>query len=366
MLWLCEMAYTPVLIKLAQCLMITVMHELAELETYFSAFTNVLVAMIIHQVRDDLLTTVWEHGISWRTITICLRVMHLWPGKEQWPTSKEHTVQQANSVVSQLTPMHWTVVIVSVVSLVIGQPTPAIALDLLPSPPVTSAAAPTTDIQTISWAFTANRFRHRVGEDITLFCPPQGVENRVWGSDMYGDQSSICTAAVHAGLITFDVGGAIAIRILPGQDAYEGTTQNDVTSSTLGQWPGSFTFTTLRDAIAGIVQQQNEVGIPIQVGSWQLTAESFTNQPDQTFAVYCPAFGTVSEVWGSDIYRDASSICSAAVHAGRISIQAGGTVTFVMVPQMPFYIGNTRHGVTSRHWQNSQGSFQFLSVENRR
>jgi hypothetical protein len=241
-----------------------------------------------------------------------------------------------------------------------GWPQLAIALDLLPPPSITTPAASTTDIQTISWAFTANRFRHRIGEDITLFCPAQGVANRVWGSDVYSDQSSVCTAAVHAGLITFDAGGAIAIRILPGQASYQGTSQNDLTSLDFSQWPGSFTFITLRDTVAGVLQQANNQNIAIQIATWQSTAEPFIHQQGQNFSVYCPAFGTASEVWGSDIYRDASSICTAAVHAGLISTQSGGTVAFTTVPAMPFYIGNTRNGITSRHWQNSQASFQFL------
>ncbi|MEB3212810.1 MAG: LCCL domain-containing protein, partial [Leptolyngbyaceae bacterium] len=232
--------------------------------------------------------------------------------------------------------LRWLVVAVSVVSCVIGYPTRAIALDLLPPPPSeVSSPAPTTNIQTISWAFTANRFRDRVGDDITLFCPAEGVANRVWGSDVYSDQSSICTAAVHAGLLTFEVGGAIAIRILPGQESYAGTTQNDLTSSSFGQWPGSFTFVTLRDAVAGVLSLQGTPGIPIQIGTWQSTAEAFSNQPNQLFALYCPAFGAVADVWGSDIYRDASSICTAAVHAGRITTQSGGTVAFTTVPAMP-------------------------------
>lgn len=234
---------------------------------------------------------------------------------------------------------------------------PAYAFDHLSSP---STRQETTAIQTITWSFTANRYRDRVGEDIPVFCPPDGVANRIWGSDVYSDQSSICTAAVHAGLITLDEGGAIAIRALPGQESYEGTDQNDLSSSRFGQWPGSFTFTTLRDTVAGVMNIADGAAVPIQIATWQSTAEPFATQLDQILAVYCPANGTVSEVWGSDIYRDASSICTAAVHAGKISTQSGGAIAFKMATNMPFYIGNTRNGITSRHWQGGTSSFQFL------
>ncbi|MEM7773644.1 MAG: LCCL domain-containing protein [Cyanobacteria bacterium P01_A01_bin.37] len=256
--------------------------------------------------------------------------------------------------------VQFMLILIGTIGIMMGCPDAAIALDSFPAPPPSPAPQLTTDIQTISWAFTANRYRNRIGDDITVFCPENGVANRVWGSDVYSDQSSVCTAAVHAGLITFEAGGAIAIRILPGQEDYVGSTQNDLTSSSFSNWPGSFTFITLRDTVAGVMQPADGVGIPIQIVTWQSTAEPFSAQRDQHFSVYCPAFGTLSEVWGSDIYRDASSICTAAVHAGRMTTQSGGAIAFTTSPAMPFYIGNTRNGITSRHWQGGESSFQFL------
>lgn len=234
----------------------------------------------------------------------------------------------------------------------------AIALDLLPAPP---PPPETTPIETISWSFTANRYRDRPGDEVSFFCPSNGVENRVWGSDVYADQSSICTAAVHAGLITLEDGGAIAIRIRPGQNTYRGSTRNEVTSGDFGQWPGSFTFTTLRDAVAGVMVTPDGTPVALQIARWDTTAEPFSRQMNQVFALYCPAGGTLAAVWGSDIYRDASSVCAAAVHAGKLTIRDGGAIAFKVVSPMPFYIGNTRNGITSRHWQGGRSSFQFLS-----
>ncbi len=233
----------------------------------------------------------------------------------------------------------------------------AIALNLLPAP---ADRPTTTPIEAISWSLTANRYRDRLGDEVSLFCPPHGVADRVWGSDVYADQSSICTAAVHAGLITLESGGAIAIRILPGQDTYRGSTQNEIAAREFGQWPGSFTFTTLRDAVAGVMVSSDGTPIALQVATWGTTAEAFASQMNHVFAVYCPANGIATDVWGSDIYRDASSVCTAAAHAGRLIPQAGGAIAFKVVAPMPFYIGNTRHGITSRHWQGGRSSFQFL------
>lgn len=251
--------------------------------------------------------------------------------------------------------LRWMSLIVGVVAAwAIQAAPPAIALpDSLPH------ALVLADIQTVPWTLRADRFRGQWGDEKTLYCPPSGAIAPIWGSDIYSDNSSICTAAVHAGLITLEEGGAIAIRILPGQSSYTGRTQNEIASSDFDRWPGSFTFTTLRDFVADIMPTEAGV-LPVRVITWQTTAALWRDRLDQPFAAYCPAGGSTAPTWGSDIYRDASSICTAAVHAGLITPQRGGAIAFKMVSRMPFYIGNTRNGVTTRHWMGGDGSFSFI------
>jgi hypothetical protein len=64
----------------------------------------------------------------------------------------------------------------------------------------------------------------------------------VWGSDVYTDDSSICTAAVHAGLISFASGGTVTIEIRPGQASYGATSRYGVATSAYGNWHGSYVF----------------------------------------------------------------------------------------------------------------------------
>jgi hypothetical protein len=64
----------------------------------------------------------------------------------------------------------------------------------------------------------------------------------VWGTDVYTDDSSVCTAAVHAGLITLAGGGTVTAEIRPGQSSYKGSTRNGITSSPYASWLGSFIF----------------------------------------------------------------------------------------------------------------------------
>ncbi|MGB3495907.1 MAG: LCCL domain-containing protein [Elainellaceae cyanobacterium] len=269
------------------------------------------------------------------------------------------------------------------IALLISQPQPGItqsvpALDLLqpteptiPEPTIPEPTIPeptTTFIQSVPWNFRADRFRGQWGDDVTLYCPANGAPQQIWGSDVYSDNSSICTAAVHAGLITVEEGGAIAIRILPGQSTYAGSSQNDITSSSIDQWTGSFTFTTLRDFVAGVTVTGREI-LPLNVATWSTTAKALASPvvqsspfqvSEQSIALYCPSGGEPASVWGSDIYEDTSSVCSAAVHAGRINRESGGAIAIKLASRQPFYIGSTRNGITTRHGLIGDRSFIFI------
>lgn len=97
----------------------------------------------------------------------------------------------------------------------------------------------------IDWTTQADPHRGANGTRLTLACPSGGVlSDRVWGTDLYTDDSSVCTAAVHAGLITSAKGGTVTIEIRPGAAAYTGSTRHGAISEDYGQWLGSFAFVT--------------------------------------------------------------------------------------------------------------------------
>jgi hypothetical protein len=84
--------------------------------------------------------------------------------------------------------------------------------------------------------------RGKNGQRFTFICPANGTLRSAWGTDVYTDDSSIATAAVHSGLITVSQGGTVTIEIRPGQASYTGSTRNGVTSGTYGSWDGSYIF----------------------------------------------------------------------------------------------------------------------------
>lgn len=112
-----------------------------------------------------------------------------------------------------------------------------IVLAIAALPQMVSAQEPTT------WATHAVLLRGQNSKSFPFTCPTGGAPSGgLWGTDLYTDDSSICTAAVHAGLITLANGGMVTIEIRPGADSYVGSTRNGVTSSGYSAWSGSFAF----------------------------------------------------------------------------------------------------------------------------
>ena len=80
------------------------------------------------------------------------------------------------------------------------------------------------------------------GERYTFHCPPgKPLPSRVIGSGPYTDDSSICSAAVHAGAIGAKDGGEVAIEIRPGEARYAASERNYIRSTAYDRaWSGSF------------------------------------------------------------------------------------------------------------------------------
>jgi len=248
-----------------------------------------------------------------------------------------------------------------------------------PTPAPTPAPAPQQMMQPpampIAWSDSATRFRAQAGATIAVQCPPNGSPGTVWGSDTYSDDSSVCTAAAHSGRITRAMGGTVQIQIGPGQPSYAGTVRGGETTRHFGAFPGSFTIVggPQPGLVAVPVPQINGNGINIGgvqinvggsggAGPWAERATSHRGSNGTSFTHDCPAGGTLATVWGTDVYSDDSSICSAAVHAGRITTASGGPVMVFVQPGRAAYTGSARNGVTSLSYATFPGSFSFSQV----
>src|ERR1700722_1451752 len=86
---------------------------------------------------------------------------------------------------------------------------------------------------------------------------------------------------------------------------------------------------------------------------WEANAGALGPFLNQQFDYVCPAYGSSGTVWGTGVYTYDSSVCTAAVLEGRITLAGGGKVVIEVLPGRGSYQGSTRNGITS----NSYGSY---------
>jgi hypothetical protein len=196
---------------------------------------------------------------------------------------------------------------------------------------------------------TLNRFRNRVG-DVLSFEVQGNTLGPVYGTDVYTDDSSVATAAVHAGVLKDGERGLVLVKILPGQNSYRTSTHNGVTSREWGDWQGSFRFEGARPAGGGEAVERTVRPDPGTLSDYRGTV----GQP-----LYFEVLGSANgPIWGTDTYTDDSQLATAAVHAGVLKPGQRGTVKVRMLPGQFAYQGSTRHGVATGSYGNWGGSYR--------
>ncbi len=206
------------------------------------------------------------------------------------------------------------------------------------------------------WDADATQYRGRDYQRFVYGCPASGGPQTVWGTDVYTDDSSVCTAAVHTGVITFASGGTVTIEIRPGLSSYESSARNGVTTLSYGAWPGSFVV------VGGSTTVCGAPSVCTGGSGWGADAVSLRGRIGERFKYTCPAGGTARTVWGTGVYTDDSSVCTAAVHAGGITLARGGTVTIEIRAGESSYSGTTSNGITTRDYGAWAGSFIIVAA----
>lgn len=121
------------------------------------------------------------------------------------------------------------------------------------APATTAAADPPTqqmgedpstmedsDPEDRSWGVTGGAANP--DEDFRVECAPNGQFEPVYGSGPYEMSSSVCTAAVHAGVITREQGGMVAVRQVTTGGPMGASTAHGVTTEPTGNPRGFFDF----------------------------------------------------------------------------------------------------------------------------
>jgi len=85
-----------------------------------------------------------------------------------------------------------------------------------------------------------SRYVQRIGETFYFDVVGQ-VDGSVWGSEVYTYDSSLPTAAVHAGVLKPGQRGIVKVTMVKSPENHHGSTQNGVTTSNWGSFSASYT-----------------------------------------------------------------------------------------------------------------------------
>ena len=194
--------------------------------------------------------------------------------------------------------------------------------------------------------------RQQIGARFTFICPASdGKDATVYGTDVYTDNSPICPAAIHAGVLRSGSTGVVSIVLGSGSESFEGTERNGVTTRSYGRWGYSYTFA--RDDAPATVTWRT---------TWNWNERQVVDVATP-IAVECPAAGKPDAViYGDGIYTLDSAICVAAVHAGAISAEQGGVVSVTMASASSDDSGGERFGIVSRRRSATAQGFQVAAT----
>jgi len=189
------------------------------------------------------------------------------------------------------------------------------------------------------------------GQSITCQCArAQTGAGSVWGSDRYTADSSLCRAAVHAGVIG-EGGGRVTAYAAGPCPKFTASSRHGVLSSEWGAFDRTFTFRQ-EVSCSGMEHAGSLSACPGNAVGLESRA------PACALECYCPAGAATGSVWGSDLYTVDSSICAAARHAGVVAA-AGGEVAVFVGGHCEAFKGSLRNGVTSADWGPYDTSFAF-------
>jgi hypothetical protein len=195
---------------------------------------------------------------------------------------------------------------------------------------------------------TLARYPGEVGKSL-LFEVTGSNRGPLWGTDVYTDDSSLATAAVHAGALAVGETGLVRVTILRAQESYAPSTRHGVTSLGYGPWARSFKIERVYGFQGrGAVEDQTTPG----------TLTGYRGQVGRTMLFEVTGSDRGS-VWGTDVYTDDSALAAAAVHAGALAVGQKGIVRVTILPGQNRYAGSARHGVASGPWETWPGSFRI-------
>jgi hypothetical protein len=195
---------------------------------------------------------------------------------------------------------------------------------------------------------------------------PQGCAKEagtVWGSEVYTDDSAVCPALVHAGVLP-DSGGVASITFVRGLLAYVGSERNGVRSASYGKWRRSFYGQALGSdgkPVTTPPELPAEGTARIDCSHRGAVVDGATGA---SLTFLCPA-GCAQQhygLWGSGPYTSDSNLCAAATHAGILPAE-GGRAIVTLTEGQPSYAASTKNGVVAHKYGKYGRSFTVSAAK---
>ncbi|XP_077974364.1 uncharacterized protein LOC120347949 isoform X1 [Styela clava] len=185
--------------------------------------------------------------------------------------------------------------------------------------------------------------------DFNIICPGGCgvVTDRLWGDMMYTDDSYLCAAAIHGGMIKDSIGGEVHVIKAGVQNGFKGKNRNGVISSGYSGGKESFELEKTSEKSSSIL----EVSCYFRVDHVE----------EEVFTARCPpGCDTVSDqLYGTGIYTQDSFLCASAIHAGRIPAPLGGVVTVFKTSGNINFVGSLQNSISSKDSEYLNTSFIF-------
>ncbi len=128
----------------------------------------------------------------------------------------------------------------------------------------------------------------------------------------------------------------------------------------------TFAFTRDGEMMDSPVEPLHQIPFDREVTlTWSDNAEQWREYVGERIQVTVPPGGRSATIWGSGVYTDDSIIAVAAVHAGLITFESGGTVIIEIMGPLDSYAGTVRNGVSSNSYGTWHGSYRFITSDGR-
>lgn len=191
-------------------------------------------------------------------------------------------------------------------------------------------------------------------------CPAQASKTGdVFGANPYYWQSSVCRAAVHAGIVAGN-GGQVKVSPSPAVPVFPGVTRDGVTGRSWAGGAGNQGFVLAAaegSTPASAVSRVEQTGAGLALDTCPSDYSSFPADAPSVTCGCSPAAIKAGDVFGANPYYWQSSVCRSAAHAGVID---GRGARIVVTPAVsPVFPGVTRNGIAGRSWAGGAANQGF-------